>query len=154
LASRRQVAALALCCAFVNVCKPVQQPAAVPPHAAPPVPADGETTSGVRLALLDPSANMHMARLEGVLAAEGPCLYVKPPEKGRSRSLPAFQIAAVGWNDRAQTLEVGGVTFRVGQRVVLGGGYAPNPAALQWRQRPDPSCDASNLFVAGSIEPG
>ena len=106
----------------------------------------------MRLALLAPSANMHLASLEGVLATEGRCLYVVPIERELSRSQPAFQMAGVSWDARTQTLRAAGATFRAGQRVVLGGGYPPNPDALAWRQGPDPSCDASNLFVVGSIE--
>jgi hypothetical protein len=42
--------------------------------------------------------------------------------------------------------------FASGERVVLGGGHPPTRGGLRWVQRPDPSCDASDLFVAGSIE--
>lgn len=150
--NRLRVSFCLLCSLPIAGCERASSPSAVPSQAAVPSAATVPAAAGVRLALLEPSANMSMARLEGVLAREGSCLYVVRPQKGLGRSMPAFQIAAVEWDDQENALRVEGATFRMGQRVVLGGGFPPNPGALPWRQRPDPACDASNLFMAGSIE--
>lgn len=96
---------------------------------------------------------MLMAALEGVLHAEGRCLYIVGADKARSRTLPAFHIAGISWDEASRTLRVREKRFALGQRVVLGGGEAVNPAALDWVQRPDPSCDSSDLFMTGRIDP-
>jgi hypothetical protein len=96
---------------------------------------------------------MFMAALEGFLQAEGPCLYVVGIDKRRNRSLPAFHIRDVRWDPGTQTLRVRDKVLANGQRVVLGGGHPPTHDGLQWVQRPDSSCDASDLFVTGSIDP-
>jgi hypothetical protein len=108
--------------------------------------------SGVRLVLLEPSSDMLLAALEGVLHTEGPCLYIVGDNKREGRSLPAFHIPDIRWDPGTQTLRVGSVVYSNGQRVVLGGGYPPTLNGLKRVQRRDPSCDASQLFVTGSIE--
>lgn len=95
---------------------------------------------------------MFLAALEGFLHAEGPCLYIVGTDKTRSRTLPAFHMADVRWDPATETLRVGSTAYSNGQRVVLGGGHPTVRDGLEWVQRPDPSCDASDLFVAGSIE--
>ncbi len=114
--------------------------------------AEAASQTGVRLALLRPSGDTLMAALEGVLHAEGRCLYVVGDDKARSRTLPAFHIAGMSWDEPTRTLRARGKAFALGERVVLGGGEAANPAALDWIQRPDPSCDSSDLFMTGTIE--
>jgi hypothetical protein len=96
---------------------------------------------------------MDMAALEGFLHSEGPCLYIVGNDKTKNRTLPAFSLSGVRWDETTQTLRVGDAAFAQGQRVVLGGGEPANPAALNWVQRPDPACDASDLFVVGTIDP-
>ena len=108
---------------------------------------------GVRLALLEPSDDMFLAALEGILHAEGECLYIVGTDKKRSRTLPAFHIADIGWDSGARTLKVNGRVFAQGDRVLLTGGRPPTTAGFRWVQRPDPSCDASDIFVTGAIEP-
>ena len=108
---------------------------------------------GVRLALLEPSDDMFLAALEGILQAEGRCLYIVGRDKKRSRTLPAFHIAGIGWDSGARTLKVNGRVFAQGDRVLLTGGRPPTTAGFRWVQRPDPSCDASDIFVTGAIEP-
>ncbi|HEX8481386.1 MAG TPA: hypothetical protein VF650_05755 [Allosphingosinicella sp.] len=115
--------------------------------------APAPSQAGVRLALLRPSDDMLMAALEGVLHAEGRCLYIVGDDKARSRTLPAFHIAEISWDEPTRTLRARGKTFALGERVVLGGGETPNPAALAWVQPPDPSCDSSDLFMTGTIDP-
>lgn len=95
---------------------------------------------------------MDMAALEGFLHAEGPCLYIVGTDERPIRTLPAFHVPDIRWDPGTQTLRVGRRVYSNGQRVVLGGGYPPAPERLEWVQRPDPSCDASDLFVTGSIE--
>ncbi len=137
--------ALVLALLPVAGCDRAQEQAVPRPEAASP--------TGVRLALLRPSGDTLMAALEGVLHAEGSCLYVVGDDRARSRTLPAFHIAGMSWDEPTRTLRVRGKTFALGERVVLGGGEAANPAALDWAQRPDPSCDSSDLFMTGTIEP-
>lgn len=107
----------------------------------------------MRLALLQPSGDTLMAALEGVLHAEGRCLYIVGDDPERNRTLPAFHIAGMRWDEASRTLRVRDKSFALGERVVLGGGHVPNHPALDWVQRPDPSCDASHLFMAGTIDP-
>jgi hypothetical protein len=121
-----------------------------PKEGSPPTEAASQT--GVRLALLRPSGDTLMAALEGVLHAEGRCLYVIGDDKARSRTLPAFHIAGMSWDEPTRTLRARGKSFALGQRVVLGGGEAADSAALDWVQRPDPTCDSSDLFMTGTIE--
>lgn len=130
---------------LVVACNGPQQEAARGPEAPPP--------TGVNLALLPPSGDTLMAALEGVLHAEGRCLYIVGDDPKRNRTLPAFHIADIKWDEASRTLRVRDKVFVSGQRVVLGGGQVANPAALDWVQRPDPSCDASDLFMAGTIDP-
>jgi hypothetical protein len=110
-----------------------------------------EGRSGVRLALLRPSGDMLMASLEGTLQAEGPCLYIVGAGEKASRTLPAFHIAGLRWDPATRKLHAGRATLLLGQRVILGGGEPADPGKLDWVQAPDPSCDTSHLFMAGSI---
>jgi hypothetical protein len=124
----------------------------VPPKAqGPPPPDGGGKRGGVRLALLAPSGEANMAALEGTLHAEGRCLYIAGNDTAKSRTFPAFSIAGLRWDSVTKTLHMGAASFRQGQRVVLTGGEPANRAALDWVQSPDPSCDTSDLFVAGGI---
>lgn len=148
--------ALALCLLLVAACDRQQDRSApLPPNAIPDAASSGEPAAagGVRLALLQPSADTDMAALEGFLHSEGPCLYIVGNDKSRGRTLPAFSLVGVRWDAGTQTLRVGDAIFAQGQRVVLGGGKPANPGALKWVQRPDSSCDASDLFVVGTIDP-
>ena len=119
------------------------------PDAASPEAAPG----GVRLALLQPGPDTDMAALEGVLHVEGPCLYVVGNDKTRSRTLPAFSFSDVRWDSGTRSLQARGAAFANGQRVLLTGSTPADPARLRWAQRPDPSCDASDLYVVGAIDP-
>ncbi len=96
---------------------------------------------------------MLLAALEGVLHVEGRCLYVVGADRRRSRTLPAFHIDDISWDAAARALRVRGQAFAPGDRVLLTGGEAPGSAALRWVRRPHPSCDSSNLFIAGAIDP-
>jgi hypothetical protein len=124
----------------------------VPPKAQGPLPPDGGgKPGGVRLALLAPSGGSNMAALEGTLHAEGRCLYIAGNDTAKSRTFPAFPVAGLRWDPATGTLHMGGASFRQGQRVVLTGGEPADRAALDWVQAPHPSCDTSDLFVAGAI---
>jgi hypothetical protein len=106
------------------------------------------TATQVRLALLPPSRESDLAALEGRLRVDGPCLYV-------GNATPAWLIEGIRWNEATGRLEAQGKSFAAGDLVVLGGGGAGgDPAKLPWVQPPDPSCDMSELFIAGSIDPG
>lgn len=120
---------------------------------AVPLSANGGSPDGVRLALLQPSASTDMAALEGVLRVDGPCLYVTGPNSAGSRTTPAFSFTGIRWNASTQALQVQGASITDGTRVRLTGGTPPNPGRLSWAQKPDPSCDLSDVFVTGAIEP-
>jgi hypothetical protein len=126
------------------------------PEAAPQGPQgiDDAPVDGVRLALLEPGGDTDLARLEGILSVDGRCLYIAGNDKTKNRTLPAFALAGVRWDSGTRTLRAGDKVFAQGQRIVLGGGEPANPAALNWLQRPDPSCDASDLFVVGTVDSG
>jgi hypothetical protein len=145
-----------LCLLLVAACdRQRDADAPLAPRTPPAAVSNGAGTSsaGVRLALLRPSGHTDLAALEGTLHAEGGCLYIVGSDKTRNRTLPAFALEGVRWDEPAKTLHVRDATFAQGQRIVLGGGEPADPAALRWVQRPDPSCDASDLFVAGTIDP-
>ncbi len=108
---------------------------------------------GVRLALLTPSRDFDLAAMEGVLRVEGPCVYVGGKE-GRGGSLLAFGMPEVRWDGAARRLHVYDRSFAPGDLVVVGGSHAHDPARLPWRQRPDPSCDTSQVWVTGTMDPG
>lgn len=92
-----------------------------------------------------------MALFEGILHAEGRCLYVLAPDGSPGAVLPAFAMSGLRWNAGTRMLHIGRVAIRHGQRVVLSGGEPPNPASLVWVQRPHPSCKVSRIFVAGAV---
>jgi hypothetical protein len=94
-----------------------------------------------------------MAALEGYLHFEGACLYIVGNNKAEGRTLPAFSFSDVRWDPNSRTLLARGAAFADGQRVLLTGGAPPNLFGLRWVQRPDPTCDASELFVVGAIDP-
>lgn len=153
--ARNSPVALPLCLLLVAACDRQQDASApLPPKATPEAASSAEPASagGVRLALLQPSGDTDLAALEGFLHSDGPCLYVVGEDKRKSRTLPAFSLSGVRWDEATRTLRVGNAAYSQGQRVVLGGGEPANPAALNWVQRPDPSCDASDLFVVGTID--
>jgi hypothetical protein len=104
------------------------------------------------LALLHASADTDLAALEGVLHVEGRCLYIVGNDKTKNKTLPAFALEGVRWDSRTKTLQVRDTAFAPGERIILGGGEPANPASLSWVQRPDPSCDSSDLFVVGTID--
>ncbi len=145
MAKRYRLPTLVLALLPVAACDRLQEQAGPRPEAA--------SQTGVRLALLRPSGDSLMAALEGVLHAEGRCLYIVGDDEGQGRTLPAFHIAGMSWDEPTRTLRVRGKSFALGERVVLGGGETPDPAALDWVQRPDPTCDSSDLFMTGTIEP-
>ena len=143
-----------MCAALLAACeRQPERSVPVQPTTVAPAPRSGDGgTGGVRLALLEPSRVMDMAALEGFLHVEGPCLYIVGIDNRRSRTLPAFHIADIRWDAGTEMLRVGSKAYSNGQRVLLGGGHPTTGEGLKWVQRPDPSCDASDLFVAGSIE--
>lgn len=114
--------------------------------------SDDARAEGVRLALLEPGGDTDLARVDGTLHVDGRCLYIVGNDQTKNRTMPAFALAQVSWEAGTQTLRVGDKVFAQGQRIVLGGGEPANPAALDWVQRPDPECDASDLFVVGTID--
>jgi hypothetical protein len=152
LAKRFPNLALPLCLLLVGACDRQQdRSTSKAPQAASNEGRVAET--GVRLALLPPSGDTDMAALEGALHADGRCLYIVGNDKTKNRTLPAFALEGVRWDEDSRTLRVRDSEFTLGQRVLLGGGEPANPAALRWVQRPDPSCDASDLFVVGTVDP-
>ncbi|HWT13842.1 MAG TPA: hypothetical protein VN231_13900 [Allosphingosinicella sp.] len=113
-----------------------------------PVVEEGGT---VRLALLAPSPETHLAALEGFLHVEGKCLYVAGPGGSGPKTLPAFSFPA-RWDAEHHRLLAPGGAFTDGQRVRLGGSEATDRGLLSWVQRADPSCADASIFVAGMIE--
>jgi hypothetical protein len=119
----------------------------------PETPEGRSDASAVRLALLEPSSEMLMGSLEGTLQAQGKCLYIVESGTGQRRTLPAFHLVDLRWSEATRTLHAGASALKEGQHVILGGGEVADSSALRWLQPPDPSCDASRLFMAGQIEP-
>lgn len=155
MASRLCSLGLPLCLLLVAACDRERDGRVpLPPKAAPQASSSGEAAAGggVRLALLQPSPDTDMAALEGFLHAEGPCLYIVGNDRTRSRTLPAFSFSDISWDDATGALRARGADFADGQRVLLTGGTPPQSDRLRWVQPPDPSCDASDLFVVGAID--
>lgn len=113
--------------------------------------AEARTSETVRLALLPPSRESDAAALEGYLLAEGRCLYVIGRSRSGTKNTPAFLIPGATWDAEKSVLLAHGKAFSSGQRVLLGGSTATNPALLSWVQKPDPSCDSSSVWITGSI---
>lgn len=111
---------------------------------------------GVRLALLPPGGPHDMALLQGTLWAEGKCLYITGPNGAGFKTMPVFEIGGLRWDERRKLLINGPITISHGQSVSLGGGEYLGEgrfAEPEWLQAPDPSCDKSDIFVAGTIDP-
>lgn len=137
---------------LLAACGPASRPdapAAEQPVAEKAQPADRD---GVRLALLEPSNDTDLAGLEGVLEAEGRCLYLAQPGASAGRTLLAFTIPGISWDPQRHALVAYGKTFAPGQRVLLGGSGTMNPKVHRWTQPPDPSCDTKAVAVVGTIE--
>ena len=122
-------------------------------------PADGAAATaqstnrnGVRLPLLTPSNDTDSAGLEGVLQVEGRCLYLTQPDRSGARTLLAFTIPGISWDEERNVLVAYGKSFTPGQRVLLSGSGTMNPAIHRWVQPPDPSCDTGAIAVIGAIE--
>lgn len=107
----------------------------------------------VQLALLPPSNESDAAALEGYLHVEDECLYITGSNGTGPRTIPAFLIPGVRWDDKHDRLLAHGKSFAPGQYVRLGGSTASNPELLPWVQAPDPRCDNSaSIFVTGGID--
>lgn len=105
--------------------------------------------AGVQLALLPPSAESDAAASGGVLTIDGRCLYAVAPN-GR-RMLLAFMTSKTRWD--GDVLRVGDRSFPPGRTVSLGGSEYTGPrSALPWVAPPDPSCDATHIWLTGSID--
>lgn len=114
--------------------------------------AEARTSKSVRLALLEPSTASDAAALEGFLLVEGRCLYLTGRGGLGAKTILAFLIPGAKWDAEKSLLLAHGKAFSSGQRVMLGGSTATNPALLTWVQKPDPSCDSSDVYVTGTID--
>jgi len=112
--------------------------------------------SPVRLARLPHSPVGDTATDSGILAAEGPCLYLLT---GNRRFLLAIAVPGATWDASARALRVPGGRrdrrFSLGTRVTVGGSQASSAAlADDWIDPPSAGCDTDSIWVAHSIAEG
>ncbi len=106
----------------------------------------------------------------GTLVREGNCLYVDQEYQGvETRFLATLAHRGTRWDEGAQAVRAGGVrlgignfgvrfggaSFHVGDEVSFGGSGAHGDGAelvarLDWAVPPDPSCDVTNVWLAGA----
>lgn len=87
------------------------------------------------------------ARLEGILALVDNCLVVA----GETPVQPVFREDSVRWEQSTQRLVFRGAEYRIGSRIVLGGGGVGDEAAYSARPGVSvPRCGGARLFVVGS----
>lgn len=124
------------------------------------------------LALYDGGPSGDDADADGVLTREGDCIYIDwenrsdADDKRDSRILVVFADSVTSWDEGQQAVRFGGRVFRigsfayhfggqvlrVGEQVEFGGGGhsgSPVRLRLKWIAPPDPSCDATTVWVAG-----
>ena len=133
-------------------CGPAREDSIPPAREAAAEASGNRDEDGVRLALLEPSADSDAAALEGVLQVRGRCLYLTQPGASGA-TLLAFSIPGARWDGERGVLVAHDRAFAPGQRVRLGGSSVSNPSLLRWVQPPDPSCDARGMMVVGGIDP-
>jgi hypothetical protein len=135
------------------------QPASVRQEGAEGERAAGGAVTEVRLARLPDSLLGDAAAVAGALRAEGACLYLDAA--GSTRYLIAFTIPGARWDAAREALvvpsggaEAGAATYRLGERVTLGGSEA-RAATLsgQWVEPPAAACDTRRIWIANSIAP-
>jgi hypothetical protein len=155
LADRTTLVAALLGTLLVAGCGPARETAGrreEAPAGGATATAQSTTGNGVRLPLLTPSNDTDLAGLEGVLEVEGRCLYLTQPGRSQARTLLAFTIPGVRWDEARDRLVAYGKSFAPGQRVLLGGSGTMNPDVHRWTQPPDPSCDTRAVAVVGAID--
>lgn len=111
---------------------------------------DPSVSPGAPLVLYDGEPNRDDALLEGILIVEPGCLYIEvglPTYPSSTRFLIAFPRSETGWSAANQELRFAGGSYRNGEPIAVGGGGAfPE---YDWSVPPDPSCDTSNMWMAG-----
>jgi hypothetical protein len=65
------------------------------------------------------------ALAEGTLGLINGCVYIVWEAHELEPTLPVFPRSLASWNDTAQTLTYGGVTYEMGDHVAAGGGWGP-----------------------------
>lgn len=89
------------------------------------------------------------AGLIGTVDIDGPCFYVVTSAES-PRYLVAFSARGAEWDEEKQALRVGDLLLHDGDPYRSGGGEGPrDQSAIDWAVPPDPSCDTSNLWIAG-----
>jgi hypothetical protein len=115
--------------------------------------SSGQAGSGVRLARLPDSRMGDAASTSGALEVDDFCLYLRAG--ATARYLIASTIPGAQWDAGQDALIIpgaGGGTFRLGDRVALGGSESPVATlAGQWVDPPGPGCDTSRIWVTNSI---
>lgn len=116
------------------------------------------------LALSNGEWNGDDSQTSGTLIREGDCLYIQHSE---DRALLTLANRGTRWDEGAQAVRAGGVrlgignfgvrfggaSFHVGDEVSFGGSGPSNSqqyvAQNDWAVPPDPSCDVTNVWIAG-----
>jgi hypothetical protein len=125
--------------------------------------SEGDSAKGdqggvtVDLARLPDSLMGDAATNGGILEVEASCLYLRTV--GSTRYLIALTIPGARWDAAEAALVVpsggangGGGTFRVSERVTLGGSEGQASAlAARWVDAPGPRCDTRHIWVTNSI---
>jgi len=109
----------------------------------------GDDRSTGRLALYKGNWSGDDAAMTGTVSIEGSCFYVLSGADS-PRYLVAFSTRGAEWDEGGQALRVGDLLLHHGDPYRSGGGEGPrDPSLMDWEVPPDPSCDTSNLWIAG-----
>lgn len=88
------------------------------------------------------------ALLEGVLAVEGPCVYIRSDVSGEL-VLPLFPEATTAWDRDRQLLTFEGEEYAVGDAIAVGGGtrdLSDGFGSYDFATAPDPECRLEDAF--------
>jgi len=98
------------------------------------------------------------ALLVGILAHQGPCLYIvdpvgySPAPTGRPLLL-AFGVGT-GWDAKSETVSYAGRELRVGEVVeVSGSAVRKDAVSTQWLVPPAPECESDVIWFVGEAPP-
>lgn len=112
--------------------------------------AGGPPVAGVSLALLQPNQGGATAASTGILALRGSCLVI---EANGIRTNLAFATHRTEWDASTGALRVGDRTYRLGERIEVGGAlFTGDPSILPWVRRPRTEC-LERLWIVSSIGP-
>ncbi|MBI5948132.1 MAG: hypothetical protein HY875_08335 [Chloroflexi bacterium] len=107
------------------------------------------------LVFYGPEPNGDDSYVEGTLVLDASCIYIQPPG-AEARYLLAFADGQASWDSSTQTLVFGGVSYRPGDPITVGGSGHDydDPARLaHWTKPPKEACDTRQIWLAKIFTP-